>query len=250
MSKKTGKIIQIICFAVFFACGAYLGKYFYDSREAQKNLSEIQQVVEEAQTAGEETRAENGMLIGYSELYKQNSDMVGWIRIENTEINYPVMQTADGNEFYLKKGFEKDFQSGGLPFADFQCNVTKPSDNVIIYGHNMRNGSMFASLLDYNDKEFLNTHRTIEFDTLYEHGRYEILYVIRTKVGSKNEFKYHEFIDAGNQEDFEEFITKAKELSLTGGDESVAYGDKLLTLSTCSYNVSNERFVVIAKRIR
>lgn len=249
MGKRTGRIIQIICFAVFLVCAVYLGKYFYDSHTANENLTELQQTVEETeQQSGEEARAENGMLLGYSELYSQNSDLVGWIKIEGTRINYPVMQTKDGNEFYLRRGFEKDYQSCGLPFADYQCDVLKPSDNVIIYAHNMRNGSMFATLLNYEDSEFLNSHKTIEFDTLYERGKYEVLYAFRTKVGGKNEVKYHEFIDAGNQENFDEFAEQISKQSK--GQGSISYGDKLLTLSTCSYNMSNERFVVIAKKIK
>lgn len=252
MSKKTGTIIQIICIAVFLFCGISLGGYFYDSRAAQKDLSEIQQIVEEEeqQAADEETRSENGMLTAYNELYMQNNDMVGWIKIEGTKINYPVMQTKDGNEFYLRRGFDKERQSCGLPFADYQCNVNKPSDNVIVYAHNMKDGSMFAALLDYEDSEFLNSHKIIEFDTLYERGKYEVIYTFRAKAGGKDELRYHEFIDAGNQENFDEFIDKVNSLSKSKEQGSAAYGDKLLTLSTCSYNISNERFVVIAKKLR
>lgn len=249
MNKKKGRIIQIICIGVFLACAVYLGKYFYDSHSANEDLAELQQTVEEAEAqSGEEARTENGMLLGYSELHSQNSDLAGWIKIEGTRINYPVMQTRDGNEFYLKRGFEKDYQSCGLPFADYQCDVNKPSDNVIIYAHNMRDGSMFAALLDYADSEFFNLHKIIEFDTLYERGKYEVLYAFRTKVGGKNEVRYHEFIDAGNQESFDEFAEQISKLS--NGQGSISYGDKLLTLSTCSYNMSNERFVIIAKKIK
>lgn len=252
MKKRTGTIIQIICTAVFLCCGAYLGKYYYDSYSANKELSDLQQIVENAEenSGDDEARAENGMLSGYYELYKQNSDIVGWIKIADTKIDYPVMQNTDNNEFYLHKSFEKEYQYCGLPFADYQCDVNKPSDNVIIYAHNMKDGSMFAALLKYEDYDFLLEHPIIEFDTLYERGEYEILYAFRTKQENKHELKYHEFIDAGNQEDFYEFIETVKKLSVYNNDKQADYGDKLLTLSTCSYNSSNERFVVVAKKLK
>lgn len=250
MNKKTATIIQLTAIFIFICCAVYLGKYYYDSYTANKEFSDLAQIVETAEkTDGEEAREENGMLCAYYELYQKNSDFAGWINIPDTKINYPVVQGED-NETYLRKGFEKDYQYSGTPFADWQCNVTKPSDNVIIYAHNMRDGSMFAELLNYKDKAFAQKHKTIEFDTLYERGEYEVLYAFRTRVGKKDEVKYHEFIDAGNQEDFYAFIEEIKKQAVYINENNTAeYGDKLLTLSTCSYNTSNERFVVMAKKI-
>lgn len=251
MKKRTATIIQLTALFVFICCAVYLGKYYYDSYTANKAFSDLAQVVETAEEEnGEEARAQNGMLGAYYELYQENNDLVGWIKVPDTEINYPVVQGAD-NEFYLRKSFEKEYQYSGMPFADWQCNVTKPSDNVIIYAHNMRDGSMFAGLLDYKDKEFAEAHKTIEFDTLYECAEYEILYAFRTRAGKTDEIKYHEFIDAGNQEDFYAFIEEIKKQAVyVNESNSAEYGDKLLTLSTCSYNASNERFVVVAKKIK
>lgn len=254
MNKKIGTILQIICLVVFLGCGAYLGKYFYDSHKAQSELHELQKLVEdntpEEEAPETEIRAENGMLMSYYDLYNQNNDMIGWLKIPNTKINYPVMHTDNSNDEYLHKNFEKEYQYCGLPFMDYQCDADKPSDNVIIYAHNMKDGSMFASLLKYEDEDFYNQHPIIYFDTLYERGQYEILFVFRTKTGILDEFRYYDFINAGNAEEFSSFIEQAKSIAIYDTQKTAEYGDKLLTLSTCSYNTSNERFVVIAKRIK
>lgn len=249
MKKRTGTVIQIICLSVFLLCGAYLGKYYYDRRTENKEFEELRQAVETADRGEEEEREGNGMFTAYHELYMKNNDLVGWIRIDGTKVDYPVMQSKD-NEFYLNKNFEKERKSCGIPFADYQCDVDKPSDNVIIYAHNMKDGSMFASLLKYENKDFFESHKTIEFDTLYERGRYEVLYAFRTKTGKKDELKYCEFIDAGYQEEFYDFIAEAEERAINKNEIGAEYGDKLLTLSTCSYSASNERFVIIAKKIK
>jgi sortase B len=250
MKKKTGTIIQIGCLVVLLGCGAYLGKYYYESHKAQSEISQLQQVVEEntSEETVEEPRAENGMLMSYYDLYNQNNDMVGWLKIDDTKINYPVMQSD--NEEYLHKNFEKEYQYCGLPFMDYQCDANKPSDNVIIYAHNMKDGSMFAALSKYDDESFYNAHQIIYFDTLYERAQYEVLFAFRSKIGSNDEFKYYEFTDAGSVEEFDKFIEKAKSMAIYDTKKSAEYGDKLLTLSTCSYNTSNERFVVIAKKIK
>lgn len=259
MKKKTAAVIQIAAIAVFLCCAVCIGLYYYASYASDRGFEELREEVaavspEEAAAvlpeASEEPRAENGMLAGYYELYQKNSDMVGWIKIDGTKIDYPVVKGAD-NEFYLHKNFDKEYQYCGIPFADYQCDVEKPDDNIVIYAHNMKDGSMFAALLKYADTDFLNEHKTIIFDTLYERGEYELAYVLRTKPDKKEYINYCEFINAGGAEEFDEFIARAGKAALYADTENTpVYGDKLLTLSTCSYNTSNERLVVIAKKKR
>lgn len=251
MKKKTAAVIQITAFVVFLCCAVCLGLYYYNSIRSDRGFDELrEEVAAVSPEASEEPKAENGMLEGYYELYQKNSDLVGWIKIDGTKVDYPVVR-GDSNEFYLHKNFDKEYQYCGIPFMDYQCNANKPSDNVIIYAHNMRDGSMFAALLKYTDMDFLNEHKLIAFDTLYERGKYEIVYVLRTKPNKKEYISYCEFIDAGSTEEFDKFIAKMSEAALYADAENTpVYGDKLLTLSTCSYNSSNERFVVIAKKIK
>ncbi len=253
MKKKTGTIIQITALAVFLCCAVCIGLYYYESYASDKKFDELREEVASAAGSGdtyEEARAENGMLAGYYELYQKNSHIVGWLKIDGTKVDYPVVK-GDNNEFYLHKNFDREYQYCGIPFMDYQCDADKPSDNVVIYAHNMKDGSMFAALLKYADRNFLNEHKIITFDTLYERGKYEIVYVLRVRPDKKDYVNYCEFIDAGNTEEFDDFIAKAGKAALYADTENTpVYGDKLLTLSTCSYNASNERFVVIAKKQR
>lgn len=244
-------IIQVLSLLIFIICAVYLFKYFYGNYTAQKDIAELQNIASEDKDRDgeEESYAENGMLSEYYELYQRNNDLVGWIRIANTVIDYPVMYRNSDNEYYLHRNFDREYQYSGLPFMDKDCDLAKPGDNLIIYSHNMKNGTMFAPILKYADKDYLSEHREIEFDTMYKREKYIIISVFRTQVGSQHEFKYYNFTDSHSEEDFENFVDAVKKLSLYNIDESAVYGDKLLTLSTCSYNRKNERFVVVAKKI-
>ena len=129
--------------------------------------------------------------------------------------------------------------------------MQKPSDNLVIYGHHMKNGSMFAHLDKFKSESFWSEHKTIAFNTLTDRQKYEIVAVFRTVVytDSPDAFKYYRFVDAGNANEFDSFIAKCKELSFYDTGVTAAYGDKLITLSTCEYSRNNSRLVVVAKRI-
>ena len=184
-------------------------------------------------------------------LYLKNSDLVGWISVEDTNINYPVMQSKDNPDFYLKHDFDKGYSDYGCPYVQENCDVQKPSDNIIIYGHHMKNGSMFCDLEKFKSKDFWQEHKTVTFHTLTEKNEYEIVAVFKTVVytDSADSFKYYHFVNAETPEDFSAFIEKCKELSFYDTGVSAEYGDKLITLSTCEYSRSNGRLVVVAKKI-
>ena len=139
----------------------------------------------------------------------------------------------------------------GCPYIQENCDVEKPSDNLIIYGHNMNNGSMFAGLMKFKDKSFWEKHKTISFDTLTDHYDYEVVAVFKTFVysNSPESFKYYQFSDAETKSDFDEYIRKCKELALYDTGVTAEYGDKLISLSTCEYSRTNGRLVVVAKRV-
>lgn len=206
----------------------------------------------EPEETGEPTETlleEKPILPEYAELYEQNGDMVGWISIDDTKINYPVMQSIDEPNFYLKHGFDKGYTDYGCPYVGENCDVTKPSDNIIIYGHHMKNGSMFSDLDKFKKKDFWEQHKTITFNTLTEKQTYEIIAVFKTVVytDSANEFRYYQFSDAETPEDFAEYVAKCKEKAFYDTGVSAEYGDKLITLSTCEYSNANGRLVVVAK---
>lgn len=184
----------------------------------------------------------------YAAVHEQNSDFVGWVNIDGTNINYPVMQTIDNPNFYLKRGFEKQYSNYGVPYAQENCALGI-SDNVVIYGHHMNNGSMFADLCKYEREDFYQEYPTIHFDTLSSLGQYEIVAVFKTVAYSEDGFKYYHFVDAEDETAFDAFISQCKDLALYDTGVNAEYRDKLLTLSTCEYSRTNGRMVVVAKLI-
>ena len=183
----------------------------------------------------------------YVELFNLNPDLIGWIYIDGTEINYPVMQTPEWVNYYLKRDFYGQSNDHGSIYADEMADIKRPSANVTLYGHKMKDGSMFAGLMDYKEKSFYEQHPTIDFNTIYKDGTYQIIAVFIT-TANEGGFPYHLFVD-GTEEEFDTFMSKCKELSLYDTGVDAEYGDKLITLSTCEHNVSNGRFVVVAKKV-
>lgn len=171
--------------------------------------------------------------------------MVGWIRIDGTNIDYPVVQCADEPNYYLKHDFAGRYTDFGCPFAQANCDVQDPSDNVILYGHNMKDGSMFSDLVRYQSRSFWETHRTIHFDTLTRRGEYEVLAVCRLPADA---LAFYTFVDAADAKDFAAYVAACKERALYDTGVNAQYGDKLLTLSTCEHSQENGRLLVVAKR--
>ena len=200
------------------------------------------------QDTQQETASEPEKQASYQNLYWENTDMVGWILIEDTNIDYPVMQTVDNPNFYLKRGFDKQHSDYGVPYVQENCDLAL-SDNCVIYGHHMNNGTMFADLCKYESEDFYQEHKTVRFDTLSGFGEYEVVAVFKTVAYSEQGFKYYHFTRAESAEDFDAYIVQCKALSLYDTGVTVEYGDRLITLSTCEYSRKNGRMVVVAKRI-
>lgn len=186
----------------------------------------------------------------YLPIYQKNTDMVGWIEVPGTKVNYPVMQTPGNKDYYLNRDFEHNWSAWGCIYAREACDINEPSDNVVLYGHHMADGSMFAQLeTRYKRQSFWEEHQYLTFDTLYEHHTYQIIACFRTSANVGQGFPYHQFNDAASEEAFNAFIAEVKRLALYDTGLTAVYGDKLLTLSTCEYTLDNGRFVVVAKRI-
>ena len=186
-----------------------------------------------------------------AEIYADNPDLVGWITIEGTVLDYPVMHTPENGEKYLYKNINGNFDVNGLPFIEDGCSMDPESDNIIIYGHNMNSGKMFASLMKYAKKDYWEEHPTIRFSTLYEEREYKIIAAFYDRVYYKYEdcFKFYQFIDAKDEAHFEEAISYFKENAEYDTGVTAEYGDRLSTLVTCAYHVKNGRFVVVAKEV-
>lgn len=269
MKKAIVTILILILLALFGISAFHVVTYFVESKEQEAHYDELSDIVKEAQEAAKATTSapeketkpaeatgpedteptEGGMLPGYAELYEINNDLVGWIRIEGTEIDYPVMQTPGRTDFYLKRNFNKDDSERGCLYVREECDVFRPSDNVTIYGHTMMDGSMFAYLHEYQDKEVWEDNKLIFFDTLYEYHVYKIFSVFITTANLGEGFTYHRMEDAESQEDFDEFIATCKDLALYDTGITPEYGDKIICLSTCEYTQDNGRLVVAAVRI-
>lgn len=189
------------------------------------------------------------VLRDYAEVFRVNQDLVGWIQIPGTKIDYPVMQTPDSVDYYLKRDFNGQYSRHGCIYVRESCDVFAPSDNVTIYGHRMKDGSMFFGLTEYINEAYFRENRYIYFDTLREYHTYEILSVFITTASTGQGFRYHAFENAQTPGEFADFVDTCKELALYETGVSAEYGDKLITLSTCDYSVTNGRLVVVAKRI-
>ena len=185
--------------------------------------------------------------VRFADLLAKNGDFAGWLAIEGTAVNYPVVLSTEDPDFYLEHDFNRQPSKSGTPYIGAGCAAD--SGNVIIFGHNMKNGTMFADLLKYADEEFLRAHPVIRFDTPYESAEYEIIAVFREKVHYRDEtnvFRYYACGGDLSREEFEEYVKKVKELSLYDTGKTAKYGQQLITLSTCSYHTENGRFAVVA----
>ncbi len=272
MKKPVYYVLLAILLAVFCISAFLVVNYYIEGQKQAENFDNLSQLVQQgnAQTpptepaptqgnAPEETQAptvesgpsgiQSGMIPGYGAAFDMNQDMVGWIRIDGTKVNYPVMHTPNDPDYYLKLNFDKEYSEWGSIYMREDCNIWTPSDNVTLYGHCMRDGSMFADLHKYLEKDFWETHQLVYFDTLFEYHVYEIFAVFKTSANLGEGFRYHLFVDAGSEAEYNEFVAECKRLSFYDTGITPEYGDKLVTLSTCEYTLDNGRLVVVARRI-
>lgn len=210
--------------------------------------SEIVNNVEQEAVAEEKVQ-ETERMLKVKELKKENSDIIGWIEIEGTSINYPVLQGED-DEYYLTHNYKNEKTKNGAIFLTSKYNWEIPSNNYIIYGHNkMSSDQMFSDLLKYADEDFYENHPIIRLTTEKEDKEYNIISAFKARVyykSEKNVFRYYNFINSESEEEYNNFVDEAKKASLYHIDEIPEYGQQLLTLITCSYHTEDGRFVVIA----
>ena len=228
----------------------------YEKEVAKNTLEDEERVIEENEETvigkdTEEQKKETERMLQVKQLQGQNTDIVGWLEIENTNINYPVLQGADNN-YYMTHNYKNEKSKNGSIFLEANYNWNIPSNNLLIYGHNLGNGMMFQELLKYEKKSFYQEHPVIRFTTAEEDTEYEIISVFKSRVyykSEKNVFRYYYFINNESEEEYNEFVKNAKNASLYPIDATASYGDQLITLSTCSYYVEDGRFVVVGRKI-
>ena len=272
MKKWMYNALIIVFAAVFLGSAGYLAYYFINSYKQQGSYDALSEMVNSnivnprpsinadstvtpndpyqlVEAIDPETGEVIMVLPQFKALYEMNNDLVAWLSIPGTDIDYPVMQTPENKDYYLKHNFDKEYSAHGCLYAREDCDINTPSDNITIYGHRMRDGSMFARLDQYMDKSFWETNPYIYFDTLTEMHTYQIIAVFRTTATVDQGFAYHQFVNAENKAAFDAFVKTCKTLALFDTDIDAEYGDKLITLSTCEYSQTNGRLVVVAKRI-
>ena len=207
-----------------------------------------QEEPEEEPTA--EPEPEPTPLARYLPLYERNHDYFGWLTIPETKVDYPVMHSPDRPLHYLEHDFDGKFAYAGVPFMDGECD--RDGNVYLIYGHHMRNGSIFGGLVAYMDKRFWEKQPIIHFDTLYEERTYMVIVAMHARVlesGEQNGFRYYNYTSLDTEEDFDEYMRQAHKLAMYDTGLTASYGDELLVLSTCDNFTQDGRLVIIAKRI-
>lgn len=261
---------MVVCLLVFLISGGMFLRYYFRSakeRDANRALAAQVREAREAAASGADSgvhivmddgsgTAETGnpwigreILPQYAALWQQNRDLAGWLRIEGTGIDYPVMYTPGEPEYYLHRGFDQESASSGSLFIG---PGSIPWENhVIVYGHHMKDGSMFGKLDSYQKEAYAAEHPVIRFDTLVAEGEYQVLAAFYTQVDDGSDpdaFRYYEYMDLEEPGRFEEYVENVRAVSLYDTGVEAEYGDSVLTLSTCSYHTKDGRFVVVAVR--
>lgn len=258
--ERRRKLVMALASLVAIACFAYFGVYYYYNARTNMDYEQLaglkgSDVLSSAPQKNDFAVHKTGLrtpdvLDEYKTLYEKNKKLIGWLKIDDTIIDYPVVQTED-NEYYLTHNINQEYDRNGTIFLDKDCEIEYPSTNLILYGHHMRSGKMFASLEKYEDSSYWEKHPYIEFDTIYDKGIWQIMYVFRSRVFSQEEivFKYYQFINANSEQEFDSNMQEMASMSLYDTGVTAEFGDRLLTLSTCDYVENNGRFVIVAKKV-
>ena len=267
--ERNRRLLLFVSTAVAVLCLGYVGIYNYFNQRTDGSYEELSALKESAQTQIQsEAQSESGeslytldgeapereVLEEYKILLNKNKKLIGWLTFDDKTIGgesgFPVMQTSD-NEYYLDHNINQEYDKNGTIFMDKDCDAQKPSTNLILYGHHMKSGKMFGNLDKYKEEDYYREHPYIWFDTIYEKGTWQVMYVFRSHVYSEAEiaFKYYQFIDANSEQEFESNMQEMATMALYDTGVTASYGDRLLTLSTCDYQEANGRFVVVAKKV-
>ena len=239
MFRKFISIFLIIIFSFIFIFSAFkIIDTYYKSNTSKKSFENIRSDITDEKSFSK-----------YDKLKAKNSDFIGWLSIDETNISYPVMQSKYEPQYYLKHNFNKEYDYHGTPFLDANCDI-ESSDNLIIYGHNMRDNTMFNHLKKFKDPSFCEKKPLIMFETINKSEKWQVICVFKISGKETESFPYH---TVNNFDDLNltvnEYLSQAKKYSIWSDDTPLDKNAKLLTLSTCEYSVDNGRLVVIAKKI-
>ena len=258
--EVTRKCVVIASFLVFLTALSLLmyNMVFLSMRNAALN-GEIQKIAHGTEdNTGNNKKPDTGDTIDWKKLKEINEEIVGWIQLDNTQIDYPVLYHKGDDrtyQYYLSHNYKGDYDSFGSIFLDYRCTKGTDSKNVVIHGHHIQDGSMFGDLMKYGgttgDLDFYKKSPTIEFDTPEEQGTYKIISVFKTNtLSTQGEFFNYMVGDFQNEKDFMNYVYNVRIRSLFNCPVDVNEDDELITLSTCSYEFTNWRTVVVARKVR
>lgn len=258
--NKVSKIILMLLIVILAISSYFFIKELVKNKKETDIFDDLQEIVENPENTTNENqftdilKNEEGNLssentYNLENIAKINSEIIGWIKIDGTNIDYPIMQNGD---YYLHKDIYKNYSSHGTPYLAPFCNVKK-SDNLIIYGHHMKDNSMFSQLEKYKNYNFYLNHKYIKFFTIEDgktiENNYEVMIAFKTIAYSDEGFRYYSYTDFQNYEDYEEFVENCRNLEFYYTGVVGTHQDKYITLSTCEYSQKNGRMVVVAKKI-
>lgn len=265
MNKKY-KVFMILLIAIFAISSYLFIKEMAENKKESEIYEDLQEIVQnkeistnendivdifenETSNLSTENQVNSNNYYDLKNISKINSDVIGWIKINGTNINYPIMQNGD---YYLHRNIYKNYSSHGTPYLAEYCNL-KTSDNLIIYGHHMNDNSMFSNLVNYKNYNYYKNHKYINFYILKDgqtiENTYEIVIAFKTIAYSDKGFKYYNYTNFYDEKEFNLFVEECRNLEFYNTGAELKYGEKLITLSTCEYSQKNGRMVVIAKKI-
>lgn len=221
-------LILIICLGAFLFSVIKIATIYYDYSKNEKVMNEIQAEYQEIQQNSESEAAENQIRSPFQNLLKINPDIVGWLTIDHTKVHYPILQSSD-NEYYLKRNYKKEESKAGSIFMDFRNEVDTLNRQTIIYGHEMKDGSMFGQLKKFLDEEFASQNKHFQFDTIY--ARYDV--EVFSAYVTTTDFQYLQ-TDFASDEEYKQFLQVIKENSEVQTNVQVTEKDHIITLSTCN----------------
>lgn len=248
-SKKIKILLLIVLTTIVVLGVTYMSYYLYNNYKTRKDNTEILGNVKINETDITGTKTER--MLQLEELQKENEEIIGWLEIEGTNINYPVLQASD-NDYYLTHNYKKEKSSTGSIFLDKDFDLINGSSNYLIYGHRSKSGLMFEDLMKYAKEDFYKEHTKVKFTTNKDDSLYEILSVFYSRVyykSEKNVFRYYYFVNANNEQEYNDFVNNAKKVSLYDTSVTANYGEQLLTLSTCEYSQEDGRFAIVCKKV-
>lgn len=253
--SKWIKLLNVICLIIAIICLLYLGYYYSDRADSKVELPH-EEIIEETsaqepiinEPEEEEIIEEPVIQSKYESLYTENSDLCGWINIPDTGIDYPIMCTPEDPQYYLRRNFYKEDSIRGTLFIGKETTIEDKA--IIIYGHMMKDHTMFGDLKKFLDEDFFNSHDSLQINTLYEDKEFEVIGVFKSWVHEVDEpgYRFYNYYGNPTEEEFNEYKEYLKENYIYSRDlDSLSYEDSIVQLVTCSYHRDNGRLIVVVK---